>query len=86
MSAAPNVESAVCSNPAHPDEVLYVHRPTGAPWLWTFLVLSVSMVLIMAIMLRTSFASGREFAVLAGVVLLLAVLCTWIIAVGSRAD
>lgn len=63
-----------------------MHRPTGAPWLRTFLVLSVSMVLIMAIMLRTSFASGREFAVLVGVVLLLAALCTWIIAVGFRAD
>ena len=44
------------------------------------------MVLIMAFMLRNSFASGREFAVLTGAVLVLAALCTWIISIGSGAD
>ena len=63
-----------------------MHRPTGTPWLRTFLVLSVSMVLILAVTLRTSFASGREFVVLTGVVLVLAALCTWIISIGSGAD
>jgi hypothetical protein len=44
------------------------------------------MVLIMALTLRDSFASGREFVVLTGVVLVLAALCTWIISIGSGAD